>query len=87
VQVANVSGGAASAISLRQCSEWCHERFGAHDVATAVLSRPFDLPWVVLDSRVAAAEWSWAPVTPREAVFEEIATHAERHPEWLNTSA
>jgi CDP-paratose 2-epimerase len=87
VRVANVSGGAASATSLRQCSEWCRERFGAHDVATAALSRPFDLPWVVLDSGVAAAEWGWAPATPREAVFEEIATHAERHPEWLNTSA
>jgi len=40
----------------------------------------------VLDSRRAAAQWHWRPETPVDAILEEIAAHAERHPEWLDLS-
>jgi CDP-paratose 2-epimerase len=83
----NVSGGRASARSLRQLTAWCDERFGAHPVATDATPRPFDLPWVVLDYAKATRLWDWQPKTPVKAVLDEIAAHAQHHPEWLDLSA
>jgi len=86
LRVFNVSGGTDSAASLRQVSDWCAARFGAHDVVSAAETRPFDLAWTILDSRASRARWQWAPTVSRDAIFEEIARHAERHPEWLELS-
>ena len=55
----------------------------AHDPQT----RPFDLPWVVLDARQAQSVWGWQPQTSGPAILEEIAAHAETNPEWLELSA
>ncbi len=68
-------------------SEWCARRFGPHDVVSVAETRPFDLAWTILDSRACKERWNWAPATPRDAIFEEIAAHAERHPDWLDLSA
>ena len=86
-RVINVSGGRASAMSLRQLTEWCDARFGVHAVAKDPHPRPFDLPWLVLDARTAQAVWGWVPQTRTEAVLEEIAAHAEAHPDWLAMSS
>ena len=86
-RIANLSGGAASATSLLQLSAWCSAKFGAHPVAPSAEPRPFDIPWLVLDSAKAARLWQWRPVTPVSAILEEIAAHAEAHPEWLELSA
>lgn len=86
-RVFNVSGGAESAASLRQVSDWCAARFGAHTVTSAAETRPFDLAWTVLDSAACRTRWNWKPAIPRDAIFEEIAAYAERHPEWLELSA
>lgn len=83
----NVSGGAASAMSLRQLSDWCAARFGPHAVAPDGTPRPFDIPWLVLDSAKAGRRWGWHPQTPTPAILEEIARHAEQHPAWLELSA
>jgi len=83
----NVSGGLGSAMSLRQLQAWCDARFGSHAVASDARPRRFDLPWVVLDSRLAWETWGWQPVTGTPAILEEIARHAETHPDWLETSA
>ena len=83
----NVSGGLASALSLRQLTAWCDVRFGAHAVASDARPRRFDLPWVVLDSRRARETWDWHPETTTATILEEIAGHAEAHPEWLAVSA
>jgi CDP-paratose 2-epimerase len=85
-RVINLSGGIASARSLRQISEWCAARFGAQPVSERPETRPFDLPWMVLDADRAAGAWNWKPQTGVEAIFEEIAAHAERHPGWLELS-
>jgi CDP-paratose 2-epimerase len=85
--VLNVSGGLASAMSLRQLTAWCDAAFGAHPVAVDARPRPFDLPWVVLDNRQVQTEWDWQPGTPVAAILEEIATHARENPHWLELSA
>lgn len=83
----NVSGGATSAMSLRQLSDWCVRRFGAHPVEADGSSRRFDLPWVVLDHARATRLWNWRPRIPVSDILEEIAVHAEAHPDWLERSA
>ena len=82
-QTLNLSGGTASATSLRQLSSWCAERLGPHLPGESSEDRPFDLPWVVLDPSLAQTTWGWQPQTPATTVFEEIAEHALSHPGWL----
>jgi CDP-paratose 2-epimerase len=82
----NVAGGRANSISLAQLSEWCRARFGHHQVASESASHCFDVPWLILDSRRAGEQWSWKVGTPISAILEEIAIHAEAHPEWLDLS-
>jgi CDP-paratose 2-epimerase len=86
-RLANFSGGAASAMSLKQLSDWCTRRFGPHTVVQDGTPRPFDLGWMVLDHAKATRIWNWRPATSTPAILEEIAAHAERHPNWLELSA
>lgn len=85
-RIVNVAGGQKSIRSLRQLTAWCDARFGAHPVASDARPRPFDLPWVVLDATLAEKTWNWKPQTPVETILDEIARHAEKHPDWLKTS-
>lgn len=85
-RVFNVAGGVAQAMSLAQLSRWCEERFGPRHVGADLHQHPFDVPWMALDCSRAAAHWGWRPQTPVEAVLEEIARHAEAHPDWLERS-
>jgi len=86
-RVQNVGGGAGSATSLAQLSEWCAARFGRHEVTASSSSRPFDIPWIVVDSTRAEQQWSWRATTTLEQILNEIADHAEKHPDWLDLSA
>ena len=86
-RVLNVSGGLAQSASLRQLSAWCSERFGPHSVVAEAQSRQFDVPWLVLDSSRAAQICGWKPQTPLEAIWTEIAEHAEQNPDWLDATA
>jgi CDP-paratose 2-epimerase len=86
-RIINVSGGAASAMSLRQLTAWCDEQFKPHAVATQAEPRPFDIPWMVLDSSKAERVWDWRPETPTLQILEEIAAHARQFPDWLERSA
>jgi len=85
-RIINLSGGAESALSLRQLTAWCDERFGRHEVVSKPENRPFDIPWMVLDSTKAKKLWNWRPATTRVQILEEIARHAEAHPDWLELS-
>lgn len=84
--VVNVSGGADSAISLAQLSEWCGHRFGALDVSAEKTNRQFDVPWCVLSHELCTSTWGWRPSRKVWSIMSEIADHAERHPEWLSIS-
>jgi CDP-paratose 2-epimerase len=85
--VLNVSGGMMSSTSLFQLSQWCGERFGNHPIGIDAQERPFDVPWLVLDSSKAEQVWDWQPRLKRESIFEEIAQHADENPHWLELSA
>jgi CDP-paratose 2-epimerase len=86
-QVLNVSGGTNNSLSLAQLSRWCAERFGEHTLSADTGSRPFDIPWMVLDSSKAQARWGWQPAHSLESILDEIAEHARRNPRWLELTA
>jgi CDP-paratose 2-epimerase len=83
----NVGGGLERAMSLAQLSGWCRNRLGDHPVGVETRLRPFDIPWFVMDSSLAATRWGWRPTISLEAILEEIADHARQHPDWLELSA
>jgi CDP-paratose 2-epimerase len=85
-RVQNVGGGVASAMSLAQLSSWCAIRFGKHTVGRDSASRPYDIPWIVLDPAMAERQWDWQPTIRVAQILEEIAQHAEAHPDWLEIS-
>jgi CDP-paratose 2-epimerase len=85
-RIANFSGGTANSISLAQLTAWCDARLGRHPIGSDANPRPFDIPWLVLDSSLAAKEWNWAPKISLENVLDEIARHAEQNPNWLEIS-
>lgn len=82
-RIFNVGGGADQTFSLAELSRWCDTRFGRHEVPGDPRQRPYDLPWVVMDSTLARQVWDWQPQTGLETILEEIAIHAETHPDWL----
>jgi CDP-paratose 2-epimerase len=86
-RIMNFGGGTENSMSLAQLSRWCAERFGLHQVASNPEPRPFDVPWLVMDSRLAEETWGWRPTLSLDAILEEIARHAEAHPRWLEISA
>jgi CDP-paratose 2-epimerase len=78
----NAGGGVSNSMSIAQLASWCDERFGRHAPDVDMRSRPFDIPWMVLDSSRAAAEFGWVPRQSLESILDEIAAHAGEHPEW-----
>jgi CDP-paratose 2-epimerase len=85
-RIFNVGGGVESAMSLKQLSDWCAKEFGPRDVAADLTPRPFDLPWVVLDSARTEQVWDWKPRRTVQSICSEIAQHARENPEWLAIS-
>jgi CDP-paratose 2-epimerase len=83
-RVLNVSGGARSAMSLKELSAWCTDRFGSRNVRQDLSPRAYDVPWLVLDSRLAMTEWAWSPRADSDGILEEIAVHAEANPLWFD---
>jgi CDP-paratose 2-epimerase len=86
-RIANISGGLASARSLRQLTDWCDAQFGSHAIAADQSPRPFDIPWIILDHSKASRIWNWRPRTSTAEILTEIAVHAKAHPHWLELSA
>jgi CDP-paratose 2-epimerase len=82
-EITNLSGGLSNSLSLRQLHRWCEDRFGSHSVARDDSNRPYDVPWLVLDSSRAHARFGWQPATAWPAILEEIGRHAEENPKWL----
>ena len=85
-RILTVGGGPENTLSLRQLNEWCQQRFGKHPVASDPSSRPFDIPWMVMDYRRAKSVFGWQPTRGIYDILEEIALHAERNKDWLEIS-
>lgn len=79
-------GGPGNAMSLARLTAWCDDRFGPHAPACDPRARPYDIPWVVMDSSEAAADFAWRIETPLPELIEGIARHAGEHPDWLERS-
>jgi len=63
------------------------ERFGEHCVTPERQPRPFDIPWIALDSSRAEKDWNWRPPVVLPAIPEEVAEHAISHPGWLDMTS
>lgn len=85
--IVNVSGGAQSSRSLAELSAWCRQRWGDHPIEAKSVSRPYDLPWLILDNSLAKSAWNWKPNITTDVILSGIAEHAEQHPEWLGISS
>jgi len=79
----NAGGGIANSMSLAQLTAWCDSRFSPFTPAADHTPRRFDIPWLVMDSRLARQEFSWAPQISLQGILEEIAKHVRDHPNWL----
>ena len=80
----HVSGGRENSFSLAELSEWCKERWGQRvEVERQAEARSQDVPWLILDAKGTSDHWNWAPRWTRQAILEEIADHADAHPDWL----
>jgi len=82
-QILNISGGQANAMSLAQLTAWCNQRFGPHEPIADGAERPYDVPWLILDSGKAMAATAWKPQISLHQILDEIAVHAVTHPDWL----
>jgi CDP-paratose 2-epimerase len=82
----NVGGGATNAMSLAELTAICDLRFGPHAPQPDDRDRPFDLPWIVTDSRKARERFDWKPERQLTSILDEIAEHVRSHPEWLSIS-
>lgn len=85
--ITNFAGGLVNSMSLRQLDTWCEGRFGKHSVSRETATRPFDVPWIVLDCAKAASRFGWNRATDLAAILEEIARHADENPHWLDLTA
>jgi CDP-paratose 2-epimerase len=79
----NVGGGIQNALSLAELTAICDRDFGPHAPQADGRERPFDLPWIVMDSRQARERFGWVPQRQLTSILDEIAAHARAHPEWL----
>jgi CDP-paratose 2-epimerase len=85
-RIYTAGGGPANAMSLAQLNRWCDARFGAHAPQRDPSPRPFDIPWMVMDGRVAREDFGWSPTLGLESICDGIAEHAEKNPHWLELS-
>jgi CDP-paratose 2-epimerase len=83
-RVQNLSGGVANSMSLFELSCWCEKRFGRHEIGADKTERPFDVPWLVLDSNLAEKQYGWKPSIALSDILDEISRHAESNPNWLD---
>ena len=73
-------------MSLAQLTEWCNARFGPHQPQPDTRPRPFDIPWLVMDSSRTEGDFGWRPKLSLEAILDEIGDHVRDNPGWLARS-
>jgi len=81
--ILHAGGGLRNSMSLAQLTEWCNQRFGAHVPEPDHRPRPFDIPWLVMNSALAKANLGWQPRRTLAEILDEIAAHVRLNPDWL----
>jgi CDP-paratose 2-epimerase len=79
----NASGGLENSMSLAELTAWCDKRFGVHKPEPDTRERPFDIPWLVMDSARSRQEFDWRPQRTLSSILDEIADHVDKNPDWL----
>jgi CDP-paratose 2-epimerase len=79
----HAGGGVSNAMSLAQLTSWCDNRFGPHLPQADTRPRPFDIPWVVMDTARTRAEFGWESTRSLCSILDEIGQHVEKNPDWL----
>jgi CDP-paratose 2-epimerase len=82
----SVGGGPGNAISLAQLTAWCDTRFGTHRPEADAGPRRYDIPWMIMASTRATADFGWQCTVGLDQILDEIACHAEQNPDWLEVS-
>jgi CDP-paratose 2-epimerase len=85
-RIYTAGGGVDGAFSLAQLTAWCDARFQPHVPEPDLRPRPYDIPWLIMDSTDARRDFGWHREVGFEQLLEEIAQHAEQHPDWLERS-
>jgi CDP-paratose 2-epimerase len=85
-RVYTAGGGRENSVSLAQLTAWCNARFGSYHPEPDPRERPYDVPWMAMDSSAAERDFDWRVETKAESILDEIAEHAQAHPNWLETS-
>ena len=80
----NAGGGLENSMSLAQLTAWCDQRFAPFAPHADGTERPFDIPWLVMDSRRARERFDWRPERNLSSILDEIARHADDHPDWID---
>ena len=47
-------------------------------------SRPYDVPWVVLDHESVSRGWSWTPLHEVDTILDEIGDFADGVNDWID---
>jgi CDP-paratose 2-epimerase len=82
-RIYTAGGGPENSMSLAQLTAWCDARFGPRPVQSDLHERPYDIPWIAMDNTDCEHHFGWQPDTPLASLLEDIAEHAEQHPDWL----
>lgn len=85
-RIYTAGGGLRNAMSLAQLNAWCDARFVPHAPESDPRPRPYDIPWLIMDSCDAQRAFGWRLEVSIDALLGEIAGHAERNPDWLEKS-
>lgn len=85
-RVYTAGGGVENSLSLAELTAWCDRRFAPHRPQPDPRERLYDIPWMVMDSGNAERDFGWRVEIPIAGILEEIAAHAEAHPDWLERS-
>jgi len=83
-RIFNLGGGLRNSISLAELTAICDQRFGTHAPQPDSRSRPFDLPWVVMDANKAKQRFNWEPKRTLPSILDELTEHVRSHPGWLD---
>ena len=85
-KIMNLGGGIENSLSLKELSNWCEQRFGPKNIYSSTEDRPMDAPWIVMDTSLAQKHWNWSPKIKIRQLLEDVASFADRNPDWLSVT-